>query len=59
MASLSPGPVDICLETTATVAGNCVAVAAGPDDFPVQIEGGSYVLFELIVKHFVFCTLFR
>ena len=54
VAFLSPGPVDICVETAVD---GCVTVAAGPVDVAVQIEGGLYVLIELIdhVKHCVFC----
>ena len=60
VASLSPGPVDICVETAATVVDGSVFVAAGPVDVTVQTDGGLYVLYEILdhVKYCVFCKIF-
>ena len=61
VVTLSPGPVDICVETAATAADGCVIVAAGPIHVSVQTDGGLHVLIKLIdrVKHCVLCKLHR
>ena len=61
VASLSPGPVDICVDTAATVVVDaCVTAALGPGDVAVWTEGGLYVLNNIIdhVKPCVFCKIF-
>ena len=60
VASLSPGPVDICVDTAATVVNGCVTVAWGSVDVAVRTEGGLYVLNNLIdqVKPCVFFKKF-
>ena len=61
VAILSPGPVDICVETAATVVDGYVTAAARPVDLAVQTEGGLFVRIEFIdhVEHCVICKLLR
>ena len=61
VASSSPGPVDICVGTAATVVDDCIAPASGQVDSAVQIEAWLCVLSALIepVKFCVPCKTLR
>ena len=61
VASLSPGPVDICVDTAATAVGACVSFAAGRVVLADRTESRFYVLNEVIghVKPCMFCSLPR
>ena len=58
VASLAPGPVDVCMGTAAIVVDDCITAAVGPIDVAVQTEGGLCVFNEHIdhVKDCVLCN---